>query len=199
MAAGAAAIVLLAGCAATPPSAEPGASVSPVAPATPDLLPAPGATVAASDVPSTARALDVAVVAPGTDAGSAAVTAELDAYTTAHGGTVTRFADASIEDSVTRAMAADPDVVVGVGPDVAGAFDAASASNLDTDFLLIGTQLAEPTANVVAVIWPGADERAVFAEVDRGFAHAVEHAADAVALGVSAAPAGLSGYVIALP
>lgn len=186
----------LAGCAGPVVSATP---TPPAAPAAATPLPAPGATLDASAVPSTPVALDVAVIDPLGDASTAPVRSALDAYASANGGRTTVYSGESTDEAVAAAMAAVPDVVVGIGPEVAAAFDAASASNLEVQFVLLGTQLAEPTGNVVAVTWPGADQRAVYADVARSFDNAQDHAAEAVARGLAAAPAGYSGFVIALP
>lgn len=88
--------------------------------------------------------------------------------------------------------------IIGIGPAVVGAIDRASASNLDVPFLVLGTQLAEPTDNVVAVVWPGADERAVFADEELPFAGAAEYADAAVEAGLGAFASDLSGQVIDL-
>ena len=142
--------------------------------------------------------LTLAVVAA-TSAGEEAqiALAAVREFATGHDGTVLVF-DQSPPDAVDQALRAEADVIVGIGPAVVGAIDLASAANLDTSFLVLGTQLAEPTENVVAVVWPGADERAVFADEELDFSGAETFAAEAIETGLAAFASGLAGHVIAL-
>lgn len=198
--------VLLGGCASTPVGASPSASGSAESSSTADT----GSTSDSSAVPgSTVRADAVTAPAPegqrvavvvAADAGEQERTAlaVIDAFVAAHEGVVTVHAEASQVDSVQAALDEHPDVIVALGPSVVGAVDLASASNLDQSFLVLGTQLAEPTGNVVAVTWPGADQRAVFADEEATFTGAETFAVTAIDLGLAAFPSGLSGHVIAL-
>ncbi|WP_156316481.1 hypothetical protein [Leucobacter japonicus] len=93
------------------------------------------------------------------------------------------------------ATTARPDLIVGIGPATAGAFDLLSAANLDQQFLMLGTQLAEPTDNVTAAVWPGADERAVFADRAPSFFATPADADTAVRAGITAAATGWNGFV----
>lgn len=115
-----------------------------------------------------------------------------------HGATVQVHADADPVAAVTAALADRPDAVVGIGPALVGVLDRASAANLDVSFLLLGTQLAEPTGNVIAVTWPGAEERAVFAEDPASFSGGAAYAGAALEIGLAAFASGLDGHVIAL-
>jgi basic membrane lipoprotein Med (substrate-binding protein (PBP1-ABC) superfamily) len=61
--------------------------------------------------------------------------------------------------ALAAAAAAAPDVVVVLGTGPLDVVDRVSAQDLDQAFLLLGAQLPEPTENVTAVVWPGADSR----------------------------------------
>ncbi|RMI09084.1 BMP family ABC transporter substrate-binding protein [Cellulomonas triticagri] len=63
------------------------------------------------------------------------------------------------ESVLVAAADAEPDVVVVVGADLVDALDRVSSQRLGQQFLVVGAQLPEPTANVTAVVWPGADAR----------------------------------------
>lgn len=186
-----AASLALAGCAASGDAVEPVVS-SPAASVEPQLV--PGSTLDASavtaDIPQGVR---LAVVAPARigEQEQAALDA-IDAFATRSGGSV------AVHPSVDAALADDADVVVGIGPSMIGAIDRSSAANLETSYLVLGSQLAEPTGNVIAVVWPGADERAVFADEELPFAGADEDAARAIETGLAAFATGLDGHVIAL-
>lgn len=160
----------------------------------------PGSTLAASavtaDVPDGLSLAVVVSPAPG-EQESIAVEA-VRASAAEHSGTVTVFDRAAVPESVSLALAADADVIVGIGPSAVGAIDLASASNLETSFLVLGTQLAEPTGNVIAVVWPGAQDRAVFADVEAEFVGADTYAATALETGLAAFASDLDGHVIEL-
>lgn len=196
-----AATLALGGCAASP--GEPAAPTPVSTASAPTSVPSPGApgsTLDASAVTEAApRGQRIALIVNAEPTKEERLLlAEAEAVVTGHGGTVTVHAEPSAADSVSSALADDPDVVVAVGPSVVGAVDLASASNLDRSFLVLGTQLAEPTNNVVAVVWPGADDRAVFADQQATLTGVPEHGSTAVELGLAAFASGLAGYVIAL-
>ncbi|MFK4761256.1 hypothetical protein ACI3KS_10020 [Microbacterium sp. ZW T5_45] len=170
----------------------------PAASAPPEQV--PGSTLSADQVTAAVphgQTLAVVVAADADEQQSVAVAA-IETFAAAHGSVVQVFADAASADAVDRALASGPDVVVGVGPEVTGAVDLASASNLDVRFLVLGSQLAEPTGNVIAVVWPGADERAVFAEEAQQLSGAEEYARAAIETGLAAFASGLDGHVIRL-
>ncbi|MGM1018380.1 MAG: hypothetical protein ACQEW8_12665 [Actinomycetota bacterium] len=195
-----AAALALAGCATPPADAAPPASVSAETPSTaPEDV--PGSTLPATAVTAApAEGLALAVVTSA-DPGEQEQVA-LDAFRSfaaEHGGTATVFDQAPAEESVAQALAAEADVIIGIGPTGIGAIDLASASNLDRSFLLLGVELEEPTGNVIAVVWPGASDRAVFTGEDAiGFDGAQTYAATAIETGLGAFGSGLDGHVIAL-
>lgn len=62
-------------------------------------------------------------------------------------------------DGIVEAMELGPDLIVCAGNDLIDALAVVSANHLDRQFLVLGAQLPEPTANVTATIWPGAASR----------------------------------------
>jgi hypothetical protein len=87
--------------------------------------------------------------------------------------------------SISRALELEPDLIVSAGPSLDDPLDVVTANHLDQQFLVLGTELAEPTANVTAADWPGAT-----------FTH--ERATRALRAGVAAVLNGLTGIVIRL-
>ncbi|HEY0187574.1 MAG TPA: hypothetical protein VGC67_08820 [Cellulomonas sp.] len=165
---------------------------------------APGATVAPSDVTGSAdlAGLSIMVLAPtSTDPATAAeidtVVAVLRDAASAGGAELTVATD-DLAAATDGALASGADVIVGVGPDTVSTLDLVAAANLDRSFLVLGAQLAEPTENVVAVVWPGADARVEYADEEPGFAGASTYAAEAVARGFAALQADADGYVVSL-
>ncbi|GGD68242.1 hypothetical protein [Microbacterium murale] len=182
--------LVLTGCAV----GEPNADTTPSSAETLDPQLVPGSTLDASAVTDAAAdGLRLAVVAPA-EIGEQEQAAldEIDAFAGRSGGSVV------VHPSVDEALADDADVVVGIGPSMVGAIDLASAANLERSFLVLGSQLAEPTGNVIAVVWPGADERAVFANEELPFLAADTYAGRAIETGLGAFASGLDGQVIAL-
>jgi basic membrane protein A len=54
---------------------------------------------------------------------------------------------------VQDAVDAEPALIIGVGPLAVDAFDPAAAANLDQQFILVGGEAAEPTANLTAAVF----------------------------------------------
>lgn len=105
-------------------------------------------------------------------------------------------------DGVVEAMELEPDLIVSAGADLVDALAVVTASHLDREFLIIGAQLPEPTANVTASIWQGASSRG--SEVANSLASndsdavTPERADAAVRAGVASVLSGLTGIVISL-
>jgi len=176
------------------------------------ITPEPGSWTG-TDVPAGYR---VALVSAGTDAGTDAGT---EAGTDAATGTIVRGVqewaeqagvdlvqftaadDEEVEDRVEEAVAQAPDLVLGAGTGIVDVFTLATGQYLDQPFLVLGAQLAEPTANVTAVVWPGATFRgtglAASGEVDPASVTPAR-VRDAVAAGVASVLRDLSGIVIDL-
>jgi hypothetical protein len=60
---------------------------------------------------------------------------------------------------ITRALSLAPDLIVSAGDRLVDALATVTPSHLDQQFLVIGAELAEPTANVTAADWAGASYR----------------------------------------
>lgn len=210
-----AALVLVVSCAVRPPGDPAGSeaaqgTLAPAATPPSDLrdperasdLPAPGSTIApvSGEEVDLPPGLDLVVVAlvtddTGTDAAVVAVHelgAELDATVTVltEEPGVPVSPDALLSDAVDEAA----DVVVVLGSELLGGVDRVSASTLDQQFVIVGAQLPEPTENVTAVIWPGAESR-----MDGVSADIAPRTSEALRAGLAAVDAGTTGYVVALP
>ncbi|GAA2224204.1 hypothetical protein GCM10010413_17420 [Promicromonospora sukumoe] len=204
----------LAACGATGPDGSPDGAASPE-PLTgfaarfvgSSHQPAPEVTVRPTpgtwdDVAAPAE-YSMVVIAPGDDPTTATLTAAVEHYAAEHGADLTvlpaRDHD-EVEQRIDEAVAAAPDLVVGVGDGVVDVFSLITAQYLETDFLVVGAQLPEPTHNVTAVVWPGAEFRGTALGNDPAHANAVTpgRAREAVAAGTASVLHDLTGIVIEL-
>lgn len=198
---------LVGGCAATGSGATaPLAATSPTQ-ATITPQPAPEATSTpdpsswdAAVTPAGFTTAIVTVAEPGVDpevdAAVAAVTARAGA-----GAHVSRSTLAAASGDPFAGILADtPDLVIVLGPELLDATDRSSASNLGQQFLVIGAQLPEPTANVTAVVWAGADARRIDEprSVPNGMSDLAARADDAFRAGLSALLTDTTGGVLVL-
>jgi hypothetical protein len=189
------------GCAAGEPGGT-GSSAGPVPVVTGDpgaadrAEPAPGATIAAPVVSAAEVPTGLTVAVAGVDADAVAAVREVLTGLGAQVGTV----DLATEDpdgALVTAAEATPDLLVTVGTGALDAVDRLSASRLDLRVLVIGAQLPEPTANVTAVVWPGADGR--WSDVDADAAGIdAPRIAQAVPAGIVTALAERGALVLAL-
>jgi len=144
----------------------------------------------------------VTAVAQGTDP---EIDAAVDAIGARTGAAVSRTVvppgGADTGDPLTDVLAGSPDLVVVLGLELLDVADRSSASNLGQQFLIIGAQLPEPTANVTAVVWPGATARRADEPraVPNGLPGVAAHAGDAIQAGLAALIADTTGGVIVLP
>jgi hypothetical protein len=143
------------------------------------------------------------LIARGDDVTTATLSAAVEHYATTHGASLTLLTargDDEVEQRIDEAVAATPDLVVGVGDGVVDVFSLITAQYLETDFLLVGSQLPEPTHNVTAVTWPGAEFRGTGLGNDGADAEAVtpERAGEAVSAGAASVLHDLTGIVIEL-
>lgn len=166
----------LSGCAPTDGSvaAPPASSPTTAEPSAPQV-PVPGSTHEASALTfpdGIPAGFSLTVVAPETTgdaaADTAAAVAELRSFAEDHGAASIRVLPAEDDvpsgviggdDLLIAALADRPDVIVVLGESILTDLDGATASNLDQQFVILGAQLPEPTSNVTAVVWPGADVR----------------------------------------
>ena len=182
------------------------AGSSPTA-STPPQLPAPGSTVAAPSITTTdgiPTGLTLTIITPDVTGDAAADTtaavAELRALAELHGAASIRILPADATGATNTdallqdALADEPDVIVVLGEAILTALDSATASNLDQQFVLLGAQLPEPTSNVTAVVWPGADTRLA----DGISPEIAPRASQALEAGLTAVAAENTGLVLAL-
>ncbi|RUR01738.1 hypothetical protein [Labedella endophytica] len=187
----------LVACVAEPDGSDaPASSVSLAATA----LPTPGRTIDAT--PTAAPDLTgyriAVVVGDESEASQTLLTAARDVAASSGAELVEFPAAAAGEDPVgdafAEAVGAESDLIVGLGEGVVPVFDFETGKILDQEVLLIGAQLAEPTANVTSVIWPGATSRDTADDdgvtVDRGV--------DALGAGIASIRDGVSGVVLSL-
>ncbi|WP_431878234.1 hypothetical protein [Amycolatopsis sacchari] len=101
--------------------------------------------------------------------------------------------------SIRQAIDLHPDLVVSAGKDLVDALALVTASHLDQQFLVLGAELAEPTANVTAANWAGASYRGEGLGTSTGYDPASftpQHAAAALRAGVASVLTGLTGIVV---
>lgn len=207
VAAGASAL-LLAACVAVEPHdpAAPPTGAAPAPTGTLSAVPAPGRTidVTPNGSPDT-RGSQIAVVVPDDGEATRTLRAAVRAFAEQNGLLLEEFVapagDAGVDGAFADAVAAEPDVVVGLGEGVVDVFAYETAQWLDLQFLLLGAQTAEPTSNVTAVVWNGATSRGSGApadgELDAGSVTA-SRAGDAIASGLSSVSEGVTGVVLHL-
>jgi hypothetical protein len=102
-----------------------------------------------------------------------------------------------VDAALDRALATNPDLIVGLGAGVVDLFSFETSQLLERQFLIVGAQLAEPTDNVTAVIWDGATSRGSAASADGALDGGVvteERGIDALAVGVASIHAGVTGW-----
>lgn len=176
-----------------------------------NAIPNPEATITPAqnswDAAPVPAGLMATVISADHDSGTLVLLDAVRAWGAEHQARVTVL-DASSAEAMTAAftdaLVESPDIVIGVGSGVVDVFALETAQFLDQQFLVLGAQLAEPTENVTAVIWPGASFRGTGiseadADADADAAVTAERARDAVAAGVAAMIWDLGGIVIQLP
>lgn len=211
LAVGGALAVVLAACVAPVadgPAAEPAPASSAAVPPADEASPAPGRTIEATPPTEVAalRGVRIAAVIPDDGPATRVLRDAVRGFAQKHGLEVEEFVAtddaASLETAFREAVASEPHVVVGLGPGDVDVFAYGSSQVLDQDFLLLGAQLAEPTANVTAVVWEGATSRGSGAPADGELDDAAvtaARAAEATSSGLSAVMTGVSGVVLRLP
>ena len=102
---------------------------------------------------------------------------------------------------IVTAMKLEPDLIICAGNDLVDALALVTPNHLDQHFLVLGAELAEPTANVTAADWTGASFRGEGLGMPSAYDPATfthERAGRAVRAGVAAVLNGLTGIVIRL-
>ena len=115
--------------------------------------------------------------------------------------TVTATKPVDFVPSIRRAIDMKPDLIISAGNGLVDPLALVTASHLKQQFLVIGAEVAEPTANVTAADWTGAAFRGEGlgmpeAYDPRSFTH--ERATRAIRAGVAAVLNGFTGIVIKL-
>lgn len=101
--------------------------------------------------------------------------------------------------TIQRAIDVRPDLVISVGNGLVDPLAMVSAPNLETQFLLVGAEIAEPTSNVTAADWHGAMYRGEGLGLPESYDPAsftAERAGRAVRAGVAAVLNHLTGIVV---
>jgi hypothetical protein len=100
---------------------------------------------------------------------------------------------------ITEALDLKPDLVISAGNDLIDPLAMVTPNHLDQQFLVVGAELAEPTANVTAADWTGASFRGEGLGMSSTYDPASftpARAAAAVRAGVASVLNGLTGIVI---
>ncbi|MBA8817183.1 hypothetical protein FHX48_002281 [Microbacterium halimionae] len=172
-----------------------------------DVVPEPGRTIEAAEIDAntdtslTGYRIAVVNVA---SAGSDAMLDGVVAFAEEKNADVEIFDAADGDDvagAVGDAIAAHPDLVVGLGESVVDTFSFETAQVLYQQFLILGAQVAEPTANVTAVIWEGATSRGSAASADgdlNGANVTAEFSRSVVGVGVASIEYGVTGVIVAV-
>jgi ethanolamine utilization protein EutA (predicted chaperonin) len=187
--------MILTACVADPD----GSTAQPSTSAAAGALPAPGRTIEAS--PPAVEDLSgyrIAVVVPDDSEESEALLAAAREFAASSGADLEEYraaaGDDPVGDALEQAVGADADLVVGLGAGVVSVFDFETGKILDQQVLVVGGQLAEPTANVTAVIWPGATSREPADEESV----TVQRGVDALGAGIASIREGVTGVVLHL-
>ena len=108
-------------------------------------------------------------------------------------------ADANHIDGIVEAMDLKPDLIVSAGNDLIDALTVVTANHLDQQFLVVGAEVAEPTANVTAVDWTGASFRGEGLGASSTFdpeSFTAKRCGDAVRAGAASVLLGQTGVVL---
>ena len=199
-------IALMTGCAAADwhPRAAPGPVGTPGAGFLPSTPPTPEATISpvegSWDSVHPSPGYRVVLLSAGDDPTVDTLTEAVDDWAESEGVEL-RTVDASQNhiDGIVEAMDLSADLVISVGNDLIDALATVSPNHLDVQFLVLGAEIAEPTANVTAVDWTGASFRGEGLGASSTFDPASftdDRCAAAVRAGVAAVLTGLSGTVL---
>jgi hypothetical protein len=100
---------------------------------------------------------------------------------------------------ISSAIDLAPDLIISAGNDLVDPLTLVTANHLSQQFLVVGAELAEPTANVTAADWTGASFRGEGLGMSSAYDPATftpDRADRAVRAGVAAVLNGLTGIVI---
>jgi hypothetical protein len=100
---------------------------------------------------------------------------------------------------ISQAIGQAPDLIITAGNDLVDPLALVTPNHLDQQFLVVGAELAEPTANVTAADWTGASFRGEGLGMSSEYDPATftpERARRALRAGIAAVLNGLTGIVI---
>ena len=166
------------------------------------LTPSPGSWDHVHPRPGYRVALVVDAVPAGAVAQTTVLRDAVRSWARSVGARLTELSARTADAYVARIQAAIdtvPDLVISVGNGLVDPMALVTASNLETQFLLVGAELAEPTGNVTAADWVGAMFRGEGLGVPEGYDPAsftAERAGRAVRAGVAAVLTGHTGIVV---
>jgi hypothetical protein len=115
--------------------------------------------------------------------------------------TITAADPGRYTESIGEAVKLAPDLIISAGQNLVDPLALVTANHLDRQFLVLGAELAEPTANVTAANWPGASFRGEGLGTSTGYDPASftpARASAAIRAGVASVLNGLTGIVIRL-
>lgn len=104
-------------------------------------------------------------------------------------------------DALVEAMDLRPDLVMSAGDALVDPLALVTANHLDRHFLVLGAEVAEPTANVTAVDWTGASFRGEGLGTPSAYdptSFTAERCDRAVRAGTAAVLTGMTGVVVAV-
>ncbi|AYG05521.1 hypothetical protein D7I44_17415 [Gryllotalpicola protaetiae] len=198
---------LLTGCAASDWSAphpaptavgEPAVGFAPATTPSPEATvdPAPGSWNAVHPSPG----MRAALVSAGHDGPTKALVAAVVAWADAEDVELRIVkADDDLVGGIVTAMRLNPDLVVSVGNDLVDPLATVTANHLDQQFLIVGAEVAEPTANVTAVDWAGASFRGEGLGMSSRYdprSFTAERCGRGIRAGVAAVLTGMTGVVL---
>lgn len=148
------------------------------------------------------RGYRVVLVHAGDDAPTTALVDAVTAW--AHDEHVDlRTVDATGEDNlqppIAEALGMGADLVVSAGNDLIDPLAIVTANHLDQQFLVVGAEIAEPTANVTAVDWAGASFRGEGLGMSSTWdpsSFTAERCGRAIRAGAAAVLGGVTGVVV---
>ncbi|GAB3600303.1 type 1 periplasmic-binding domain-containing protein [Microbacterium tumbae] len=108
-------------------------------------------------------------------------------------------ADDDLIAGIVSAMDMNADLIVSAGNDLIDPLTTVSANHLDKQFLVVGAEVAEPTANVTAVEWSGASFRGAGLDAATPYDESTftpERAGAAIRAGSAAVLSGMTGVVL---
>jgi hypothetical protein len=100
---------------------------------------------------------------------------------------------------ISKALSLRPDLIVSAGDRLVDPLAIVTANHLNQQFLVVGAELAEPTANVTAADWTGAGYRGEGLGMPSAYdasSFTPERAGKAIRAGVAAVLNGLTGIVL---